>query len=75
MTYLWGYVSMLCRASCFLSKVPLAPFAAVAAGRRFIHNYVAADECILKKDEVYQFTETGRRWVASIHRKECAILT
>ena len=52
---------MLCRASCLLSRVSLAPFVAVAVGKRFTHTYVAADECILKKDEVYQFTDTGRR--------------
>ena len=66
---------MLCRASCLLSRVPLAPFVAAVVGKRFMHTYVAADECILKKDEVYQFTDTGRWWLGSFYRKECVILT
>lgn len=64
---------MLSRASLRLLKRGQAVQTFEILGR-FVHSYVASDECILKPGEVYSFTDTGICFERLVYKQEFATL-
>ena len=50
---------MFCRLPSLVTTRSFAPILRYTSMRMITSSRVAADECILKKGEVYQFTDTG----------------